>query len=109
MRTCNGTEHEHGFTLTTHSPYVLAALNNLIYAYQVGLRSGEAVNKVTSDRFWINPSSVCALMVKDGAVEEIMDADLMHIMAERIDSVSAEINEMLDTLMNIDVNGRRNK
>ncbi len=44
-------------------------------------------------------------MVKDGAVEEIMDADLMHIMAERIDSVSAEINEMLDTLMNIDVNG----
>lgn len=104
MRTCNGSEHEHGFTLT-HSPYVLAALNNLIYAYQVGLRSGEAVNKVISDRFWINPSSVCALMVKDGAVEEIMDADLMHIMAERIDSVSAEINEMFDTLMNIDVNG----
>ena len=44
-------------------------------------------------------------MVKDGAVEEIMDADLMHIMVERIDSVSAEINEMFDTLMNIDVNG----
>ena len=35
---------------------------------------------------------------------EIMDADLIHIMAERIDSVSAEINEMFDTLMNIDVN-----
>lgn len=105
VRTCNGSEHEHGFTLTTHSPYVLAALNNLIYAYQVGLKSGDAVNKVVSNRFWINPSSVCALMLKDGAVEDIMDADLMHIMAEKIDSVSAEINEMFDSLMNIDVNG----
>ena len=105
MRTCNDSEHEHGFTLTTHSPYVLAALNNLIYAYQVGLRSGDAVSKVVSNRFWINPSSVCALMLKDGAVEDIMDADLMHIMAEKIDSVSAEINEMFDSLMNIDVNG----
>ena len=44
-------------------------------------------------------------MLKDGAIEDILDADLMHIMAEKIDSVSAEINEMFDSLMNIDVNG----
>jgi len=31
--------------VTTHSPYILTALNNLIYAYQVGQKNPEAVNQ----------------------------------------------------------------
>ena len=102
---CNDSGHEHGFTLTTHSPYILASLNNLIYAYQVGQKHKGQVIGILPEKYWIDPESISALMVKDGVVENIVDADLMHIMAEKIDSVSTCINEEFDSLMDIDVYG----
>lgn len=102
---CCDSEHEHGFTLTTHSPYILASLNNLIYAYQVGQKHKGQVIGILPEKYWIDPESISALMVKDGVVENIVDADLMHIMAEKIDSVSTCINEEFDSLMDIDVYG----
>ena len=102
---CCDSEHEHGFTLTTHSPYILASLNNLIYAYQVGQKHKGQVIGILPEKYWIDPESISALMVKDGVVENIVDADLMHIMAEKIDSVSTCINEEFDSLMDIDMYG----
>ena len=60
---------------------------------------------ILPEKYWIDPESISALMVKDGVVENIVDADLMHIMAEKIDSVSTCINEEFDSLMDIDMYG----
>lgn len=104
VSTCNENGHEHGFTLTTHSPYVLSALNNLIYAYQVGQKND--VSDIVPKQCWIAPSDVCAWMVMDnGTVEDIIDSELNHIMAEKIDSVSTCINETFDSLMKRDLYG----
>lgn len=104
VSTCNENGREHGFTLTTHSPYVLSALNNLIYAYQVGQKKD--VSDIVPKQCWIAPSDVCAWMVMDnGTVEDIIDPELRHIMAEKIDSVSTCINEAFESLMKMDLYG----
>ena len=104
VSTCNENGHEHGFTLTTHSPYVLSALNNLIYAYQVGQKND--VSDIVPKQCWIAPSDVCAWMVMDnGTVEDIIDPELRHIMAEKIDSASTCINETFESLMKMDLYG----
>lgn len=101
---CNNEKHKHGFTLTTHSPYILSSLNNLIYAYQVGQKFKDKVNEVIPEKCWVDPSVVCAWMVRDdGTVEDIIDPELKHIMAEKIDSASTRINELFNSLMDIDM------
>lgn len=89
--------------LTTHSPYTLTSLNNLMYAYQVGQSHPEKVNKITDKKYWINPADVSAYMMKtDGTCENIIDTEEGMIVAEKIDGVSTEINKVFDELLNID-------
>ena len=103
---CGSSEHKHGFTVTTHSPYVLSALNNLIYAYQVGQKNADKVRSVVPENCWLAPSDVCAwMLLPDGILKDIIDSDLNHIMAEQIDSASTLMNEVFYSLMNIDSDG----
>lgn len=65
--------------MTTHSPYVLSSLNNLIYAYNVGQNHKEEV-------------------------ENIVDEELQQIRAERLGQVSTVLNEEFDRLLDIEEN-----
>lgn len=62
--------------ITTHSPYILVALNNLILRDRVGRQQG------------ISSSSVQAFCVAEGRTRSIMDDESDMISAELIDSVS---------------------
>jgi len=90
--------------MTTHSPYILTSMNNLIEAYNIGHKKKHTVEveKVISREHWINPDDVSVYMLKpDGTCENIMDAKEKIIHAERIDGVSAKLNEEFDALLNI--------
>ena len=65
--------------MTTHSPYILSSLNNLIYAYKVGQNHKEEV-------------------------QNIVDEELQQIKAERLDQVSTVLNEEFDRLLDIEEN-----
>ncbi|MBX7227583.1 MAG: ATP-binding protein [Chitinophagales bacterium] len=97
--------------LTTHSPYILTSLNNLIQAHITGTKEGneEKVNTIIDKKYWLDPKDVSAYMLKfdeqEGGViaENILDEDGL-IRAEKIDGVSRILNEEFDRLLDIDFN-----
>ena len=92
---------KHHLLITTHSPYILTALNNYIYAYQVGQKNPEEVNALIPKHLWIDPKRVSAYFVENGTARSIMDEELQHISAEEIDKASTLTNEMYDKLLEI--------
>lgn len=84
--------------ITTHSPYILASLNNLIFANKIGADNEEAVLSKINKNLWINREKVYAALVTDGLVEDIIDPELNIIQQEKIDSVSNIINNEFDYL-----------
>lgn len=86
--------------ITTHSPYILTALNLLLYAHKVGQQQPEKVDKMVAKEFWLDKNRVAAYEVKGGKLENILDSDLLH--ADRIDTASEKINLLFDKLLNMD-------
>jgi|GEM_PF-1303312 len=85
---------------TTHSPYILTSLNNLMYAYSVGKNHFAQINKIVEKKYWVNPDDVSAyLLLSNGQCESILDKEGL-IKTEKIDNVSGilnkEFNEMFD-------------
>jgi len=91
--------------VTTHSPYILTALNNLIYAYQVGQKNPDEVNTLIPKQFWIDPRRVSAYFVENGTARSIMDEELQHINAEEIDRASDLTNSLHEQLLEIELFG----
>jgi predicted ATP-dependent endonuclease of OLD family len=91
--------------ITTHSPYILASFNNLIYADKVGRNKNykEEISKIIPQNLWIKYENVFAGIVKDGKVREIIDDELKIIKHETIDEISHTINEEFDKLQIIEI------
>lgn len=87
--------------VTTHSPYILSAFNNLLYAYQIGAKK-ETVSDIVDKQLWINPERTAAYFISENFCESIMDEELQLIQAEKIDSASRMINERYDKLFELD-------
>jgi predicted ATP-dependent endonuclease of OLD family len=88
--------------VTTHSPYILSAMNNLLYAHRLGQSKPDETGQVIDRRLWIDPKRVGAYFVSDGRAEDILDSETGLIKAEKIDSASRNINEEYDRLFDLD-------
>jgi hypothetical protein len=88
--------------MTTHSPYVLASLNNLIYAHQVGQVNREAVESIIPSYSWIDFNDINVFFVAEGCIKSILDEDLKLIKAEEIDGISTVLNEEFDKLLELE-------
>lgn len=88
--------------LTTHSPYTLTVLNNLIYAAKVGALHPEETDKIVRKELWLPNEKVAAYMLQGGSSETIMDTDLGEIKAELIDGISEIINLQYEQLLQLD-------
>ena len=102
----NASSPETRMVITTHSPYVLSAVNNLLFAYQTGTKRNarEATEAVLHSSKWVDPSwlntyqfdleesgcSVSNSIMKNGLV-----------LAEEIDGASDSIGDDFDRLMEI--------
>lgn len=88
--------------LTTHSPYTLTVINNLIYAAKVGAQHPEQASSIIQKELWLPLEKVSAYILQDGEASDIIDADLGEIKAELIDSISNVINQQYDQLLQLD-------
>jgi hypothetical protein len=90
--------------LTTHSPYVLAKINNLIKAGTLGKRETIAnrVNSVVPKRAWLQPGSVSGYAIVDRKLCSIVDDDGL-LNADYLDDVSGDIAREFSTLLEIEV------
>ena len=100
----NSTSSGH-LILTTHSPYTLTVINNLIYAAKVGAQHPEEVDSVIQKELWLPSENVSAYMLQNGEACDIMDKDLGEIKAEQIDGISNVINQQYDQLLQFDDRG----
>ena len=91
--------HGHSALITTHSPYVLGTLNNLLYAGQQPEELTEAAGKVIPRQLWISGSSFDARFVANGTAENCLDAELHMVQNERIDEISDVINQDFDAIL----------
>lgn len=88
--------------ITTHSPYILSALNNLLYAHMIGTGKPDEVNAIIQRDLWIDPKRIQVFFVDEGRIRSIVDKETGLIRSEEIDSASATINRAYDKLFDLD-------
>jgi hypothetical protein len=91
--------------ITTHSPYVLAKINNLLKAGSLSGKLGKSgdakINEVIRRESWLRPDTVAAYAIVDGNVMPIIDDDGL-INAEYLDEVSGDIAREFMLLLELD-------
>lgn len=92
-----------GLVITTHSPYILTSLNNMMYGYEIGQKDPSGTKKILSEEYWMNPDDVAAYLLGDGTCEDIFDREEKLIKAEKIDGISGFLNEQFDDLLHLDL------
>ena len=93
----NTTERKHKFIITTHSPYILTAFNNLIQAGNTlkALKKKPERNDLLVDLFKIVPeyqildiNDIGAYTIKNGMIESLINQENSLIDTNIIDDVS---------------------
>lgn len=95
---------ENHLHINTHSPYVLSAINNLIFAYKVAHEvpeKAEEVAQIIPREQWLNPDDVAAYYVADGTVQSIIDSREGLIGENELDAISEDISGERDQLFKI--------
>jgi len=84
------------FFITTHSPYVLTSVNNLIEAGRVVSKDSklkEQVSNIIGGNLFLNDVDVKAYSIIDGKVKDILNQEEGLIMADDIDDTSDKTEE----------------
>jgi len=93
------------YVITTHSPYILSALNNLMYGAQLAAQSADKrsrVAQVLGDAALVPAENVRAYAFGDGQVQSIIDPETHLVRATVLDSVSNELAKEFGDLLDIE-------
>ncbi len=91
----------HSIVLTTHSPYVLGTLNNLLYAHGIPEKYSKKADNIIPKSVWLDDRNFNSWFVKNGTVENCMDAEIHMIQNERIDEIAKVIHKEFDELLDL--------
>jgi len=92
--------------MTTHSPYIAASLNNLLYADQFAYTGKkEQIRAIIPEDKWLQQDSFSAYRFADGTVEHTMDAETGMLCAEIIDQASDRVGRPFEQLIELDCKG----
>ena len=95
--------------ITTHSPYILTATNNLSYAGKLRIQSAtkrKKVDNLLGELKFFKHDSINAIKLLNNndkkCCENLIDEETGEFLAEKIDEVSNEINEQYTCLFEIE-------
>jgi hypothetical protein len=94
------------FIITTHSPYILTSMNNLLVAGKLSTRIGAdqaKLSKIVSPSSFLSSADVSAFYLGGGKGTPIMDAETGLIRADAIDSASDAIASEFDRLVELEM------
>lgn len=97
-------KYKRNMFITTHSPYVLSKLNNLILAGKIfneGKVSQGKLKRVLDKSSWISPGWVSAYAIDGRNVVSVIDSDGL-IDAEYMDRISSDIFEEFSALVDLE-------
>jgi hypothetical protein len=95
---------EASMVMTTHSPYILTAFNNLILAGQIARKNPELkpeVVKIVPEALWTGNNALRAYCIDDGVLNSILSESRL-IDGEYLDSVSDVIGDQFDSLLKLE-------
>lgn len=98
------TKNGNNLVLTTHSPYILTAISNLILAGNTLKNNPELkkeIIKLVPEKYHLAYEDVQAYYVEDGTARSIMSSEYQTIDASPIDDVSNELSEIFDQLLDL--------
>lgn len=81
--------------LTTHSPYILSVINNLLFASMVQ-EQGDSLEQ--NQGFFLRPAQTGVYRLKDGRIESIIDPETHLIDQNSLDEVSDELADEFDKI-----------
>jgi energy-coupling factor transporter ATP-binding protein EcfA2 len=90
--------------LPTHSPYILSAANNLLFANKVGSQSEESrleTNKIINETSWIDRDDFTAYFIDNGTAKSIVNEQTGLIDQNELDGISEDLGEEFDLLMDL--------
>ena len=87
----------------THSPYILASLNNLLLAGETAkkLEKQELVKAIIPQQYWLTVEQVGAYAIEKGYVKDIIEEDLL-INGSYLDGLSDEISREFSAILDIE-------
>lgn len=97
----NNSDRDHNLIITTHSPYILYAVNNCLMGYNISknMPLNEQI-ELLSYNAWINPESVSIHQIQKGELISIKDnrtnTVTKHYFNEIVDEILDEYYEMLN-------------
>ncbi|RZJ57069.1 MAG: hypothetical protein EOO55_04105 [Hymenobacter sp.] len=107
---CARTDGKNDLVLTTHSPYVLTALNLLCYAYRIAQQdeaTAKKVAKLIPRHCWIDPNQFAAYYVdrpdtkRKQQVRSIINKKTGLIEENELDTASDELGAIFDKLVRL--------
>lgn len=105
-QTINASQGRRDLFLTTHSPYVLSKLNNLVNAHRIGsMNRGKYAREVAAvvpKKSWVPAESLRAYAIEERVLRSIMDESGL-IDAVYLDDVSSQISQEFSALLEIEV------
>ena len=88
--------------LTTHSPYVLTALNVLMLASVACEKDHEATSLIVPDKYILPVGSIGAYyLAEDGTLQDIVDTELQMVSGLQLDGVSDLVDDSIAALNSI--------
>ena len=95
------------FIITTHSPYILTSLNNMMYAGYLDTKikdpsKKDKLYKKLPKELMLNPNIVNAYSLEEGEVKSIIDKENHLIASDIIDKVSDNIAMEFDGLLDVE-------
>jgi hypothetical protein len=92
------------WVITTHSPYILTAFNNLIEAGQAARNNPalhDEVAKIIPEQYWIKEGDFKAYAIEDGKLRSILN-ESGFIEGNYLDQVSEVIGNEFDKLLRLE-------
>lgn len=96
----NNAIKENKLIISTHSPYILSALNNSILAEEAFEKTGKSIDSYGPEKR-VAYADVSVYLLEDGKIYNIKDEETRLIKAEAIDNCSEEINSDFDRLLDL--------
>lgn len=88
--------------LTTHSPYILGSVNNLLYAYKISKKvSFESLKRIIHPFQWIRFEELSAFFIERGCLSSCEDSEFQAIENGVIDGASEDINQTYEDMVNL--------
>ena len=97
---CKNANSRNKLVISTHSPYILTALNNAILASDVYNKTHKSVESIPLSKM-VSFDDVSAYKLEDGKIISITDNESRLIDASQIDVCSSIINGVFDELMDL--------